>query len=81
MEFRTLSGRVKFAPLAPHFHLVVVVKGDGTIAGHPLVPGAVWCVPAKADPFEIESADGCELLITYPSVTPTPCFYRASTSA
>jgi len=38
-------------------------------------------VPAKADPFDVESTDGCELLITYPSVTPTPSFYRASTPA
>ena len=29
MEFRTLCGQVKFAPLAPHFHLVVVIKGRG----------------------------------------------------
>ena len=77
MELRDLCGQVRFAPLAPHFHLVAVIKGRGTIAGEPLVPGAVWCVPAKADPFEVESADGCELLITYPSVTPTPSFYRA----
>ena len=78
MESRAVCGQLSFAPLAPHFHLVVVIKGEGTIAGAPLTPGAVWCVPAKAEPFEIESARGCDLLITYPSVTPTPSFYELS---
>jgi len=81
MECRTSRGQLLFAPLAPHFHLVVVIKGEGTIAGEPMVPGAVWCVPAKADPFVIESSQSCDLLITYPSVTPTASFYEPSETA
>lgn len=81
METRTICGEVRFAPLAPHFHVVVVIKGEGTLAGEPLVPGAVWCVPATADPFVVASAEGCDVLIAYPSVTPTPSFYGMSTPA
>ena len=77
MECRTVGGPLKFAPLAPHFHLLVVIKGAGTIAGQQLQPGDVWCVPARCEPFTIESAQGCDLLITYPSVTPTSSFYEA----
>ena len=75
MERRTVCGQVAYAPLAPHFHVIIAVSGSGTIAGEPLVPGAVWCVPASADRFVIESTESCDLLITYPSVTPTPSFY------
>lgn len=78
MEHRTVCEPLSFAPLAPHFHVIVVIKGSATIAGEPVAPGSVWCVPARSDEFVIESADGCELLITYPSVTPTPCFYAPS---
>lgn len=78
MERRTICGQVAFAPLAPHFHVAIVISGEGTIAGEPLVPGAAWCVPARAEPFVLESPQGCELLITYPSVTPTPSFYESS---
>ena len=35
-------------------------------------PGEVWCVPARSEPFTIASAGGCDVLITYPTVTPTP---------
>ena len=76
-----MRGQVAFAPLAPHCHLIIVIKGEGTLAGEPLVPGAVWCIPAKADPFVIDSPHGSDLLITYPSVTPTPSFYEPSESA
>lgn len=79
MECRTVRGQLRFAPLVPHFHLIVVMKGEGTIAGEPLRPGDAWCVPAGADPFVIESTTGCDLLLTYPSVTPTPSFYEADT--
>ncbi len=78
MEYRTVAGQLAFAPLAPHFHIIIVVKGTATIAGERVMPGAVWCVPARADGFVVESGDGCELLITYPSVTSTPGFYEPS---
>jgi len=78
MERRRVYGQLSFAALAPHVHFVLVIEGEGTIAGEPLTPGAVWCVPAQAEPFVITSPDGCDLLITYPSVTPTPCFYEPS---
>jgi len=81
MECRAVCGQVSFAPLAPHFHLIVVIRGEGTLAGEPLRPGGVWCVPAKADPFVIDSPQGCDLLITYPSVSPTPSFYEPSETA
>lgn len=78
MERRSVSGQLSFAPLTPHFHLLVGISGEASIAGQTLGPGSVWCVPAKCEPFVIESALGCELLVTYPSVSPTPCFYELS---
>lgn len=75
MESRVVAGRLAFAPLAPHFHLIVGMRGEGTIAGETLRPGDVWCVPAQAEAFTIESEAGCDLLITYPSITATPAFY------
>ncbi len=78
MERRAVTTPLKFAPLAPHFHLIVGIAGQGTIAGQPLGPGDVWCVPARAEPFAIDPGAGCDVLITYPSVTPTSSFYDAS---
>ncbi len=77
LERRSVGTPVSFVPLAPHFHLVVVIAGSGTIAAQSLTPGQVWCVPAASRPFEIESTEGCALLITYPSVTPTPSFFES----
>jgi mannose-6-phosphate isomerase len=77
MECRTVQGQLRFAPLVPHFHLIVGIKGEGTIDGQEIRPGSVWFVPAQAEPFVVESPKGCDLLITYPSVTPTPSFYEA----
>ncbi len=75
MECRTVSTPLQFAPLAPHFHLVVVVDGEGRIDGRPMARGSVWCVPARAESFAIESEAGCDLLVTYPSVEPSSSFY------
>lgn len=77
MERRRVDGPLAFAPLAPHVHLVVVIDGEGTIAGGRLRKGEVWCVPAKAEPFAIEGS-ALDVLITYPSVSPTPSFYADS---
>ena len=78
MERREICGTLKFAPLAPHFHLLVVLAGEGEILGEALRPGGVWCVPASAEPFDLTSAQGCDVLITYPSLTPTPAFYEGA---
>ena len=76
MERRSVCGQLAFAPLAPHFHLVAVLSGEGTLDGHPTRPGDVWCVPAQASAFTLDSPNGCDVLITYPSVTPTSSFYE-----
>jgi mannose-6-phosphate isomerase len=78
LECRTIGAPVSFAPLTPHFHLVIGIKGQGTIAGQALTPGSVWCVPASANAFSVESTDGCDVLIAYPSVTATPSFYESA---
>lgn len=74
MERRDIDGQLSFAPLAPHFHVLVVIEGEGRIAGQPFRRGEVWFVPAQADACAIEST-GAALLVTYPSVAPTPSFY------
>ena len=74
MERRDIDDSCRFAPLAPHFHVLVVIEGDGRIAGQPFRAAHAWFVPAKADAFAIEST-GAALLVTYPSVAPTPSFY------
>jgi mannose-6-phosphate isomerase len=76
MERRRVRGSLAFAALAPHFHLVVVLDGEGQLAGTRVQPGDVRFVPAAAEPFTIDAVDGLELLVTYPSVTPTPSFYE-----
>jgi mannose-6-phosphate isomerase len=78
MERRTVCGPLAFAPLAPHFHLVAVLTGEGAIAGQPTRAGDVWCVAAQAAPFTIDSPQGCDVLITYPSVTPSSSFYETA---
>lgn len=78
MERRSVHGQLAFAPLAPHFHLVAVLTGEGAIDGQPTRAGDVWCVAAQAAPFTIDSAAGCDVLITYPSVTPSSSFYETS---
>lgn len=76
MERRHVDGQLSFAPLAPHFHVVVVLEGEGRMAGQPFRPGQAWFVPARAEPFALEST-GASLLVTYPSVAPSPSFYLA----
>jgi mannose-6-phosphate isomerase class I len=74
MERRDVDDQLSFAPLAPHFHVLVVMQGHGRIAGQPFRAGQAWFVPAKADAFAIEST-GAALLVTYPTLAPTPAFY------
>lgn len=74
MERRDIDEQVSFAPLAPHFHVLVVMEGDGRIAGQPFRAGQAWFVPAKADAFAIESTNAA-LMVTYPALAPTPSFY------
>jgi hypothetical protein len=57
---------------------LIGISGEATIAGHALTPGSVWCVPARSEAFVIDSAHGCDVLVTYPSVSPTPGFYELS---
>lgn len=77
MERREIDGQLSFAPLAAHFHVLVVLQGSGRIAGQPFSAGQAWFVPAHADRFAIEST-GAALLLTYPSVAPSPSFYLES---
>lgn len=74
MERRHLDGQLSFAPIAPHFHVVVVLDGSGRIAGEAFTAGQAWFIPARADAFAIESTDAT-LLVTYPSVAPSPGLY------
>jgi len=74
MERREVDGQLSFAPLAAHFHVLVVLQGAGRIGGQPFAAGQAWFVPAHADRFAIEST-GASLLLTYPSVAPSPSFY------
>lgn len=74
MERRDVDGQLSFAPLAPHFHIIVVMDGEGRIGGQPFRRGEAWFVPAQAEACAIESSDAV-LLLTYPSVAPTPAFY------
>jgi mannose-6-phosphate isomerase len=74
MERRAVNGQLSFAPLAPYFHIIVAVEGDGRIAGEPFTQGQVFFVPAKADAFAIETT-GASLLIAYPAESATPSFY------
>jgi mannose-6-phosphate isomerase len=74
MECRAMDGLLSFAPLASHFHVILVIEGDGRIGGEPFTAGDVYFVPARAEAFAIETT-GAKLLITYPGEAPSPSFY------
>lgn len=51
--------------LADRYQLLVVIEGQGTIAGQPCRPGELWRVPAAAEPFGVEPRNQLRLLRTY----------------
>jgi mannose-6-phosphate isomerase len=51
-----------YLPSADRFHLLIVLEGEGKIAGERLAAGETWLVPAGADPFQIEG--GLKILRT-----------------
>jgi mannose-6-phosphate isomerase len=51
-----------YRPSADRFHLLIVLEGEGQIAGNRCAAGETWLVPAGADPFQIEG--GLKILQT-----------------
>ncbi|HWB98584.1 MAG TPA: class I mannose-6-phosphate isomerase [Bryobacteraceae bacterium] len=60
-----LAERRDYHPEADRFHLLIVVEGQGTIAGETFRLGEVWLVPAAAEPFPLIPEGRVHLLRTY----------------
>ena len=60
-----LSEAINFRPDPERSHLLVVLKGSGTLAEQLFRPGEVWLIPAGAEPFSLQARGGAELLRTY----------------
>lgn len=76
LEEIALDGTLRYERATPCYHLVVVGRGLGRIAGRPTSAGDVWLVPAAADPFTVELEAGA-LLVAYTNDSPTSSFVRA----
>jgi mannose-6-phosphate isomerase len=59
---------------APHYSLLISLRGEGSIAGQPFHKGQVWLVPARSGPVDIQS-EGSEWLLTYVGTEPPPALH------
>lgn len=48
----------------PYYHLLICVKGSGSIGGRAAAAGEAWLVPADADGFTVDGG-GSEWILTY----------------
>jgi len=64
-ELWDLHRAVPYRPAEDRLQLLVILEGDGRLAGEPLVPGQVWLVPAGTEPFRIEPHFPVRLLHTF----------------
>ncbi len=56
---------LEYAPDARRWHVIIVLKGHGTMGNERFAEGEVWLVPAGGADFEIRSETGGELLRTW----------------
>lgn len=75
LERWIVDGAITFAPGSPFYHLAIVTRGRGRLAGRPTEPGDVWLVPAASESFSIELQGG-EVLLAYTNGLPTRAFLR-----
>jgi len=64
-ELWELHHAVPYRPAEDRFQLLVILEGEGRLAGQPFVPGQVWLVPVGAAPFLIEPHGPARLLQTF----------------
>jgi mannose-6-phosphate isomerase len=58
------AGPIQVPARLPYYHLLICVKGTGSIGGRAAVAGEAWLVPADADGFTVDGA-GSEWILTY----------------
>jgi mannose-6-phosphate isomerase len=63
-ESMALASNTDYQPAA-RFHVLIVLSGNGTIAGEPFKPGEAWLIPAGADVFSIAPSGPVQLLRTW----------------
>jgi mannose-6-phosphate isomerase len=64
-ELWELHRAVPYRPAPDRLQLLVILEGDGRLAGQRLAAGQVWLVPAGAEPFLIEPHFPVRLLQTF----------------
>jgi mannose-6-phosphate isomerase len=71
IERLEVTGRRAFSLPTPFYHLVVVVEGEGTLAGQMFRPGSVFLVPAASEAFDVVAGQAV-LVVAYTADTVTP---------
>ena len=64
MERLRPSTPIQVPASLPYYHLLICVKGMGSIGGRAAAAGDAWLVPADADGFTLDGADS-EWILTY----------------
>jgi len=64
MERLRPAGPIQMPAGLAYYHLLICVKGTGSIAGRAATAGQAWLVPADADGFSLDGA-GSEWILTY----------------
>jgi mannose-6-phosphate isomerase len=61
----SVDTRLRYAGHMDHFHVLIVLDGEGTIAGDPYRLGEAWFIPKGCDPFVIQPQSTTTLLRTW----------------
>jgi mannose-6-phosphate isomerase len=65
VESWELEHTLTYRPAEDRLQLLVILEGEGRLAGEPFLPGQVWLAPAGAKPFRIEPRHPTRLLQTF----------------
>ena len=64
-ESLRLQEELRYSPEADRFHLLIVLAGNGKIAGEAFAPGEVWLVPDNGESFVLAPDGPVHLLRTF----------------
>lgn len=65
VELWELRNALSYRPAEDRLQLLVILEGEGCLAGEPFLPGQVWLAPAGAEPFRIQPHRPTRLLQTF----------------
>jgi len=64
-ELLSWDGAFQFEPNPLHFQILIMLAGEGTLAGEPYRPGDGFLIPAHAEAFEIQPSLPSRALLAY----------------